>query len=159
MESNAKSNGSIFIVLSIIVAMVLMLVPLPEVARFYRPEFVVMALIYWSMALPQRVGVGFSWCTGLVMDVTIGGELGVLAFAYALVVYLVLRFHLQLRQYPLWQQAFSILSLVLLVNVISMLMSARTFDSTLWLPAIISTLCWPLVYPLLRSVRRNFNVT
>lgn len=155
---NNKHQGSIFIVISIMIAMILMLVSLPESIRFIRPEWVVMTLIYWAMALPKRVGVGFAWCTGLIMDVMLGGQLGVLAFSYALVVYFVLRFHLQLRQYPLWQQALSIMALVFLVNVISMLVSSRTFDFTLWLPAVMSTVLWPVIYALLRSVRRNFQV-
>ncbi|MBE0438682.1 MAG: rod shape-determining protein MreD [Gammaproteobacteria bacterium] len=158
MVNNKQQQGSIFIVISIIIAIILMLVPLPESIRFIRPEWVVMTLIYWAMALPKRVGVGFAWCTGLIMDVILGGQLGVLAFSYALVVYFVLRFHLQLRQYPLWQQALSIMALVFLVNVISMLVSSRTFDFTLWLPAVISTVLWPIMYMLLRSVRRNFHV-
>jgi len=158
MVNNKQQQGSIFIVISIIIAIILMLVPLPESIRFIRPEWVVMTLIYWAMALPKRVGVGFAWCTGLIMDVILGGQLGVLAFSYALVVYFVLRFHLQLRQYPLWQQALSIMALVFLVNVISMLVSSRTFDFTLWLPAVISTVLWPVMYALLRSVRRNFHV-
>ncbi len=158
MVNNNKQQGSIFIVISIIIAMILMLVPLPESIRFIRPEWVVMTLIYWAMALPKRVGVGFAWCTGLMMDVILGGQLGILAFSYALVVYFVLRFHLQLRQYPLWQQALSIMSLVFLVNVISMLVSSRTFDFTLWLPAVMSTVLWPVMYALLRGVRRNFHV-
>ncbi|MDF1587825.1 MAG: rod shape-determining protein MreD [Gammaproteobacteria bacterium] len=158
MVNNKQQHGYIFIVISIIIAMILMLVPLPENIRFIRPEWVVMTLIYWAMALPKRVGVGFAWCTGLIMDVTLGGQLGILAFSYALVVYFVLRFHLQLRQYPLWQQALSIMALVFLVNVISMLVSSRTFDFTLWLPAVMSTVLWPVMYALLRSVRRNFHV-
>ncbi|MDT8371218.1 MAG: rod shape-determining protein MreD [Gammaproteobacteria bacterium] len=158
MVNNKQQHGCIFIVISIIIAMILMLVPLPENIRFIRPEWVVMTLIYWAMALPKRVGVGFAWCTGLIMDVTLGDQLGILAFSYALVVYFVLRFHLQLRQYPLWQQALSIMALVFLVNVISMLVSSRTFGFTLWLPAVMSTVLWPVMYALLRSVRRNFHV-
>jgi rod shape-determining protein MreD len=157
MVSN-KQQGGIFILLSVLFAMVLMLVPLPDSLLFFRPELVMMTLIYWAMALPKRVGIGFAWCMGFVMDVLTGGALGVLAFAYAFVIYVILRLHLQLRQYPLWQQALSIMSLVLAVNLISFSMSSRLLDISLIYPAITSTLIWPFIYATLRNIRRNFNV-
>jgi rod shape-determining protein MreD len=120
-----KSQGGLIIVMSVLLAMVLMLIPLPEGLRFYRPEWVLLTLMYWAMALPQRVGVGYAWVVGLFMDVLLGGSLGILAFAYALVIYLILNSHLQLRQFPLWQQALSLMSLILLVHVVTVVMTTR----------------------------------
>lgn len=157
MVGNQSGGGGV-ITISIIVAIILMLIPLSDSVRFFRPEWVVMALIYWAMALPRRVGVGFSWFVGLVMDLIMGGTLGIYAFAYALVVYLILMFHLQLRQYPLWQQGLSILSLVLLVQIISVLFSSKISSWTIFLPALMSTIMWPVVFAVLRKVRRSFQV-
>ena len=112
------------------------------------------------MALPHRAGVGFSWVIGLLMDIITGGILGVLAFSYALVNYLVLRFYLQLRQYPAWQQALSIMPLILVVDIIAVLMlSGATASWHIWMPAISSMMLWPFVYLLLRAVRRTFHVS
>lgn len=105
MTSNKTASGMGIIVITIVIAMILMLLPLPEQFRLFRPEFVLMALMYWVMALPRRVSVGFAWVVGVLMDVLMGGTLGVTAFSYAFVVFLTARFHLQLRQYPVWQQA------------------------------------------------------
>tara|TARA_R110001606_G_scaffold361754_7_gene515150 strand:+ start:45184 stop:45663 length:480 start_codon:yes stop_codon:yes gene_type:complete len=153
----APQGGSI-IVVTIVLAMLLMLVPLPDNLRFARPEWVLMTLIYWAMALPQRVGVGYAWTVGLLMDVLMGGALGVEAFSYAFVIYLILRFHLQLRQYPLWQQALSIMALVLVVNIPAVIMAANVARWNVWLPAVTTTLLWPIVYAFLRAIRRTFNV-
>jgi rod shape-determining protein MreD len=154
----APQGGSV-IVITIIIAMLLMLVPLPDNVRFARPEWVLMTLIYWAMALPQRIGVGYAWCVGLLMDVLMGGSLGVEAFSYAFVIYLILRFHLQLRQYPLWQQALSIMTFVLVVNIPSVLMTSDFASWYVWLPAVTTTVLWPIVYAFLRAVRRTFNVS
>lgn len=159
MAINKASHGGIVIIISIMIAMLLTLLPLPEVLRFARPEWVLMTLIYWAMALPHRAGVGFSWVVGLLMDVITGGVLGVLAFAYSLVTYLVMRFYLQLRQYPAWQQALSIMPLVLIVYIVEVMMSSgATASWHIWLPAISSMLFWPFIYLLLRAVRRTFHV-
>tara|TARA_R110002049_G_scaffold238949_1_gene412004 strand:+ start:1481 stop:1960 length:480 start_codon:yes stop_codon:yes gene_type:complete len=158
MAAIRSSQGGGIIVITIIIAMLLMLVPLADNLRFARPEWVLMSLIYWAMALPHRVGVGYAWCVGLLMDVLMGGALGVEAFSYALVIYLILRFHLQLRQYPLWQQALSIMTFVLVVNIPAVVMTSNFASWYVWLPAVTTTILWPIVYAFLRAVRRTFNV-
>jgi len=153
-----KPQGGFIIVMSVLLAMIFMLMPLPEGLRYFRPEWVLLTLMYWAMALPRRVGVGYAWLVGLFMDVLLGGTLGILAFAYALVIYLILHFHLQLRQFPLWQQALSLMSLILLVHVITVVMTTKITGWHAWLPAIISTVLWPIIYIFLRGVRRTFHV-
>ncbi len=158
MAINRRPQQIWVIYVTLLIAILLMILPLPDMLRLARPEFVVMTLIYWTMALPHRVNIGVAWFTGLVMDITTGGQLGVHAFAYAMAIFMVARFHLQLRQYPLWQQAFTILSLVFLVHVVSMLNAPLTSSWHIWMPAIVSTLLWPIVYGVLRKIRRGFQV-
>jgi len=152
------SNGSFTIIITIVIAMILMLLPLPKVLQLFRPEFVLMVLMYWAMALPRKVSVGVAWVVGVLMDVMMGGALGVTAFSYALVIFLTARFHLQLRQYPVWQQALIILSLVLLVQIIAVIVSPKTATWFIWIPAVTSMVIWPMNYALLRNIRRSFNV-
>ncbi|MCX4188776.1 rod shape-determining protein MreD [Methylophaga sp. OBS3] len=159
MAINTRPQQIWVIYVTLLIAIVLMILPLPDALRLARPEFVVMTLIYWAMALPQRVSIGVAWFTGLVMDITTGSQLGIHSFAYAMAIFLVARFHLQLRQYPLWQQAFTILSLVFLVHVVSMLNAPMTSGWHIWMPAVVSTILWPIVYAVLRKIRRSFQVS
>jgi len=157
--NNKISQGGSVIVVSLLIAFLLMLIPLPDSVRLVRPEWVALVLIYWTMAVPQRVGVGYAWCVGLIMDVLMGGGLGVLAFCYAAICYLVLLTHLQIRQYPMWQQAVTVFSLILVMQLILVLVTSRSFSWFFWLPALSSTLLWPVAYVALRSLRRTFNVS
>ena len=159
MASVTKPRNGFVIVITLVIAMVLMMVPLPEEVRYFRPEFVVMTLMYWTMALPQRVGIGVGWVVGLLMDVLMGGALGVMAFSYAFAVYLIARFHLQLRQYPLSQQALTILSVVFIVHFIAVLAANVSLSWNLWASVLVSTLLWPAMYAVLRKVRRTFQVS
>ena len=159
MVKTNQSRGGYIIITSILIAMVLMIIPLPDSIRVLRPEWVLLTLMYWALALPRSVGVGYAWVVGILMDILLGGVLGVLAFSYALVVYLILRFHLQLRQFPLWQQALSLMSLILLVHIVTVSMTSLSSGWLVWFPAAVtSTLLWPFVHVLLRTVRRTFNV-
>jgi len=153
-----SSHGGGVIITTLIIAALLTLVPLPEAIRLFRPEFVGITLIYWTMAVPQRLGISFAWCIGLLMDVMLGGVLGLLAFTYALLVYLVLQFHLQIRQYPMWQQALSVFALILLLQILFVIVTSHSTGWSFWMPAIMSMLVWPVVYRILRGVRRTFHV-
>ncbi|KGM07423.1 Rod shape-determining protein MreD [Methylophaga thiooxydans] len=159
MATTAESRNGVVIILTLIVATLLMLVPLPETARYFRPEWVVLTLVYWAMALPHRVSIGVGWLVGLLMDVTMGGTLGIMAFSYAFAVYLIARFHLQLRQYPLWQQALTILSVVVVVHLVSVVTSKTESTWLIWMPVLTSTLLWPVMFATLRKIRRTFQVS
>jgi rod shape-determining protein MreD len=154
-----QSQGGLTIIATIIVSIILTLIPLPDEVRVARPEWVLLVLIYWNMALSQRIGVGYAWLIGLIMDLIMGGALGVFAFCYALIIYVVTAIHLQLRQYPVWQQGLSIFSLILLMHLLLVVVTPRTMDWTFALSALTSTLIWPVIYALLRNVRRTFNVS
>lgn len=158
MTPTKSSGGLGVIITTLVITMVMMLLPLPESLRLFRPEFVLMALMYWAMALPRRVGVGFAWVVGVLMDILMGSALGVTAFSYALVIFLTARFHLRLRQFPVWQQALIIFSLVLITQVVDIIVLPQTISSYMWLPAVTSMIIWPLNYTFLRSIRRSFNV-
>ena len=159
MNSRTKQGGWV-ILLSLLFAMVLMLLPLPEGMKFLRPNWVLLVLIYWMMALPSRVGIGTAWVIGLLMDVLLGGILGITALVYALIAYLILAFHLQLRQYPLWQQGIWVFLLIFfnqLVLVVKVMGAVNWYEW--WLPAVISTIIWPIIFATLRWFRRSFHVT
>lgn len=159
MATSADSRNGIVIFITVIIAMLLMMVPIPDYARYFRPEWVVITLMYWAMALPHRVSIGVGWLTGLMMDVMMGGTLGVMAFSYAFAVFLIARFHLQLRQYPLWQQALTIFSVVLLVHLIALMAARPPMEWLIWMPIVTSTLMWPFMYAVLRKIRRTFQVS
>jgi len=43
--------------ITIIGAFMLAIMPLPDWAIVYRPDWVTLVLIYWSMTVPSRIGV------------------------------------------------------------------------------------------------------
>jgi rod shape-determining protein MreD len=130
--------------------------------RLLRPDWVLLVLIYWAMALPHRVGVGIGWIMGLINDVLTGMLLGQHALAYCLVIFLTLKLHQRLRLYPLWQQAQSILILLTLGQLILLWingMIGRPLHSWLyWAPSVLGALLWPVLFVFLRGLRRAFRV-
>lgn len=157
-----KAQGSNIILLSFIVAFILSMVPLPQFLQTVRPEFIVIVLIYWCIALPNRVGVGIGWAAGLLFDVATDALLGQHALTFALIAYLAIKLHQRIRIFPVWQQALTILVLVIFEGTINLWIKGMLGDApSLWsfmLPAISTALFWPIAYLLMRQIRRYYQI-
>jgi len=156
-------KGEWVVVASFAVALILTVIPLPGWAALLRPEWTALVLIYWCMAIPNRVGVGIAWMTGLALDVLLGGLLGQQALAMCVTAYIVLKLYRRIRVAPLWQQAFSILIIIILYQLLILWIKGITGLSpnlwTYWLPSLTSMLIWPAIFIGLRELRRTYHVT
>ncbi|MEY4767510.1 MAG: rod shape-determining protein MreD, partial [Pseudomonadota bacterium] len=65
--------------------MSLRIAPFPQLIRIFNPDWVLLVLIYWTLALPYRRGVLTAWGIGLLTDVLTGRLLGEYALIYALI--------------------------------------------------------------------------
>lgn len=162
MANLVRHNGGSVIVASFAAAMILIMLPLPTWAEPLRPEWVTMVLIYWCLALPNRVGVGVGWIIGFLLDVIRGAILGQHALALALVALLAVHLHQRIRVYPIWQQALTVLMLVafsqMLVLWVKGVIGQPPESWAYWLPSVASMLLWPWVFLVLRDLRRRFQV-
>lgn len=160
--NTVRHQGGGLIILSFALAIILHMVALPEALQTLRPDWMAMVLIYWCLALPERVGVITGWLAGLMLDVATGALLGQNAVALALTAYLVLRLHQRIRLFPVWQQSVSILLLVLLHLMLVLWIKGIIGQSmetwAYWLPALTSMLFWLLVFPSLRWLRRTYHI-
>lgn len=151
------------ILLSFFIAYLLAIVPFPEWAMSYRPEWVPMVLIYWAMALPYRVGIGSAWAAGLVLDVLEGSTLGVNALALVVVAYVALSLHLRMRMFSTLKQSGLVLALVglnlMLCNWLQIVTGQSVSSNLMFLmAAVTSAVIWPSLFQLLRQIRRSFDV-
>lgn len=161
MQKN--TNATWVIVLSFLIAFLLAIVPFPVWAMNYRPEWIPMVLIYWAMALPYRVGIGWAFLIGLFLDILEGSILGLNAMALVIIAYITLSLHLRLRMFSSVQQAGLVLALVglnLLVCHWLQITTGQTVaaDMMFLMAALTSAVIWPTVFQLMRHTRRSFNV-
>ncbi len=151
--------NSLTVLLSFLVALMLTSLPLPEIAIVFRPEWLMLVLIYWGMAIPDRIGIFTGWLLGLTLDVMYGSLLGQNAMALAIIAYLVNIFHLRIRMFPIWQQSFIVflLAIVYLTLIAWIRGVAGEFPISwaYWIPALTSAFVWPFIYIILRDLRRQ----
>lgn len=158
-----KNTGGWILFISLLIAFLLTALPLPHWVDDWRPAWVAMVLIYWCMALPERIGIGIAWCLGLLLDVQQGALLGQNALGLALIAYFVIQIHKRFRLFPLVQQSclvgFIIIFYLLISSWVTGIMGIPPKTWTYWMPAISSMVLWPWLFVILRDIRRQYNVT
>ncbi|MEN8177088.1 MAG: rod shape-determining protein MreD [Pseudomonadota bacterium] len=163
MIAVATPGRTYIIYLTLILGFILSIMPLPDWALDYRPQWVVLILIYWCMALPERIGVGVGWISGLLLDVLSGSLLGQHALGLAVVAFLTLKLYRRVRVQPLRQQMFTILILLLVERLLTLWSTGAagypTPNLVYWTTPLIGMLLWPWVYITLRDIRRRFRVS
>ncbi len=156
-------QGNWIIIISFIIAIMLTVLPLPGWAVNWRPEWVALVLIYWCMAVPDRVGIMVAWFMGLLLDVQQGTILGQNALGLVLIAFLTIKSYQRLRVFPLAQQAvlicFYLLFYELLMLLITGYIGTGSSDWTYWMPAVTSMLIWPWLFIVLRDFRRKYHIS
>lgn len=110
-----------YIALSLVIALTLNFLPLPQHMLLFRPDFVALALMYWSVNHPHKIGMSIAFMMGLLMDAGNTSILGQHALAYCVVIYLTLVLGRRLRIFNLLQQAPQIGLILLMMQIVIVL--------------------------------------
>jgi len=157
MRRRRTSRWPIWIIL--LVATALVSVPLPEAMTPFRPPWATLAIIYWTMMWPRVFGLGTAWIIGLMLDVLYGELMGQHALSLTVVAYLTLRFHLQIRIFPLWQLTITVFALLVIEAFILFWIDGVAGNPPAgiarWSQAVIGAILWPPVMALMDRARER----
>jgi rod shape-determining protein MreD len=147
----------LFIWLSLLGAFILNLMPWGRWAGM--PDFLAVALVFWSVHQPRRVGVGAAFVFGLFMDVHEGALLGQHALAYTLLSFFAITVHRRILWFSVASQTLQIIPLFVAAHAVSLvvrLVAGGVFPgSALLLAPLLEALMWPLVTALLLAPQRR----
>lgn len=145
------------------VALMLSILPLPDWAQMFRPDWVSLVLIYWVMAMPERVGVTFAWGVGLLLDVAQGAILGQHALGLVVISYIVLLQYSRIRVFSLLQQAIVVFFLLLIKQLLVLwvngIIGLSPSLGNYFMPSLVGAILWPWLFLGLRRIRRKFTLT
>ena len=155
MTSRRESRSLIF--LTIMAAVLLSLLPLPEVLLPFKPYWVAMVVIYWSLETLDIISLGLAFLIGLVLDIFSGSLMGIHALSLVIMVFLAQRFRSRLRFFPPWQQALSVLGLLVNDRIILIWITVLLGESLptwkYWLSPLVAMFLWPWLFLLLDHLR------
>jgi rod shape-determining protein MreD len=139
----------------------LMSLPLPDWLTPVRPAWATMGVIYWSLMWPRKIGIGTAWLIGLLLDVLQGDTLGQHALALTVVSFISLRFHLQIRIFPLWQLTVTVFALLTTEAFILFWIDGMAGNPPVglarWSQPLAGAVLWPLVMAFMDRVRERLE--
>jgi len=157
-----RAHARWVIYLTLGAALVLMLLPFSVEWRSLRPDIVSLALFYWVLALPHRVGITTAFVVGISPDLIEGAPLGLSSPGLMLATLLLLFSYQRIRQFDPLQQSLVVLVLLLLSAGIEQWLRNGVNVPVMPLEALVglvcSTLCWIPVRAILRQSRRYYEV-
>jgi rod shape-determining protein MreD len=162
---NKNFKNRLWIYSSLVFAIILDTYLFPEAVMQWKPLLVLLTLIYWNMALPDKVGIFEALLFGLIMDLLNGSVFGLHGLLFVLITYICQRFFYQFRVSPIWQQS---VILFFLFFVFKMAFAFDLYDVTLGIYvsdsfyllnsfgfALVSSIFWTPLFYLLRELRRR----
>ena len=142
---------------SLFAALLLNMLPLGRVA--WMPDFLVLALVFWNVHQPLRVGIGVAFMFGLAMDVQQTALLGQHAFSYTALSFFAAMIQRRLLWFEVPLQALQVLPLFIAahgVELILRLLGGGIFPGWILLVApLAEALLWPVVSVLLLVPQRR----
>ena len=139
---------------SLALMLALAVVPLPGLIGPFRPDWVAVVLLYWSLMAPRRFSLLTAFWMGIALDTLTGALLGQHALALLVIVYIAERFHLRLRVFPVSQIALTVLILYEFILFWIDGVADRTVPLIeRWAPPLTGTLAWLVLLALLDSRR------
>lgn len=147
----------LFIWFSLFLAMAANMLPWGRGAAV--PDFLAVALVFWNVHQPRRVGVGAAFMLGLLMDVHQGALLGQHALAYTLLSFFAITVHRRLLWFTVGSQAVQIVPLFVAAHAVSLLVrmvAGAGFPGWgLAAAPLLEALLWPLTSFVLLAPQRR----
>ncbi len=155
--SSSFVSRHLTVVVSLVVAMMLSMMPLPDSIAAFRPDWVALMMILWAMAVPRAYGVGVAFIVGIFLDVAQGTLLGQHALALVAITFITVKSNLLMRVFPLLQLTAAVFALnavyQFLLFWINGVAGVTAPASTYWGPVLMSGLAWPLLYTVMTGTR------
>lgn len=144
---------------SVLLALLLGLLPLPPAMQPFRPYWIALVLAYWVLEDEDRAGLGLAFACGLCADIAYGGLLGEQSLRLIVLAFILQRFRTQMRFFPLPQQALAIGGLLLNDRVISaglrLALGEPQPPAAYWWAPLLGMALWAPLFVLLDSLRRE----
>ncbi len=142
---------------SLFAALLLQLLPFSGWLLQIKPDFLLLALLFWLLRAPHICNVGIAWTAGIFMDLVSGDLFGQNALAYALTAFLAVMYQRRLILFTVLQQSAYVFLLLLVNQMILLLLKSFSgseyFGWTYFAPSFTGILLW---YVVLHS-RFSFN--
>lgn len=141
----------ITVFISIIIGLFLELIALSSYIEPFRPQFLLMIVIFWSLYSEKKFGVFSAWLIGLIYDLSLNFPLGTNAIIFGCTTFLIKRQYKWLVSLTVIEQSLILSGFYFLKIIMAFLITRMTiinvipFDPLSLLSIITSDIFWPIL--------------
>ena len=150
---NAEPRGAML--LTALIALILTVLPLPTYLALVRPMFLVLTVLYWSIASPRAGGIALGFFSGLILDVFQSPVLGEHALALTCITYVAVREHQKIRSKPAFQQSLIVFAVLVAYETLLFFIDGWTHHSITnplrWVHTLSGAILWAPVAAVLNA--------
>ncbi|MGQ0442548.1 MAG: rod shape-determining protein MreD, partial [Methylophilaceae bacterium] len=108
--------------LSLLAALLCQLFPWVGQGVIFRPDFMLVMMLYWLLRAPNLCHIGSTWFVGLLVDLATGSLLGQHALTFTLTAFVGLSYQRRLVLFSAWQLAGYVFALLVFERVLILLL-------------------------------------
>lgn len=147
-------NPAVALVVSVLLALLFSIMPLAEPMLLWRPDWLLLVVIYWALHAPRWLGVWSGLWLGLLLDVVMGTTLALHASGMVVAVYLAGMTQGWSGVHSLRATTLLVLGLVAAARLVQFALQLVVDPGVsfwlLWPGALASALVWPALMLMLR---------
>jgi len=158
--SSFRNYGVIYI--SFFLGLICAIFPLPIILNAFRPDWLILLIFYWVLALPHRVSITHAFILGLLLDLLLGSILGLHSLLFSILAYAISLNYQRIRYFTLVQTTL-LVGIFIFISKISLYLIASSLQDIVlhkhyfW-SIFTSMLIWPWFFLLMRAARIRFKV-
>lgn len=153
--------GRLRVTVTVILALIVSILPLPPALDVARPDVLLLLVIYWSLSAPRIAGLMFAWLCGMAIDVLKGTTLGQHALAFLLIAFLTHKFQLRMRIFPIYHQTLTVFMLLALYQFLVFWLDGIIGQPITtwmrWIPVFTGALLWPVLVAIMDTWNRRYR--
>lgn len=153
-----RHTSLISVYLSLLLALLCQLFPWVGQGVIFRPDFMLVVILYWLLRAPNFCNVGTAWIAGLLVDLATGSLLGQNALSFSITAFIALSYQRRLVLFNTWQLVGYVAALLIFERVLILLL--KLFEGNeapgwhyFW-PIMTGLLLWQLMILLFGSLTR-----
>ena len=117
-----RHTNIVSIYFTLLIALLCQLFPWVGQGVIFRPDFMLVVLLYWLLRAPGICNIGTAWVAGLLVDLATGSLLGQHALSYTITAFVALSYQRRLVLFNTWQLAGYVIALLTLARVLMLLL-------------------------------------
>jgi rod shape-determining protein MreD len=115
-------NNIVSIYFTLLIALLCQLFPWVGQGVIFRPDFMLVVLLYWLMRAPGLCNIGTAWVAGLLVDLATGSLLGQHALSFTITAFVALSYQRRLVLFNTVQLAGYVIGLLILARLLMLLL-------------------------------------